>query len=100
MSALFEELDYCPTPSGALSLRRRYDVKLGEDVWEILLGDEFLMSSHFTASEVALGQLGVRRAKVRRSMWWSAGLGSATPLMPSLATMPWRSLLWWNSSSQ
>ncbi|MBO6675013.1 MAG: spermidine synthase [Rhizobiales bacterium] len=56
---MFEELDYCPTPSGALSLRRRYDVKLGEDVWEILLGDEFLMSSHFTASEVALGQLGV-----------------------------------------
>jgi spermidine synthase len=59
MSALFEELDYCPTPSGALSLRRRHDLKLGKDVWEILLGEEFLMSSHFTASEVALGQLGV-----------------------------------------
>jgi spermidine synthase len=59
MSALFEELDYCPTPSGALSLRRRHDLKLGKDVWEILLGDEFLMSSHFTASEVALGKLGV-----------------------------------------
>lgn len=59
MSALFEELDYCPTSSGALSLRRRFDARLATDVWEILLGDEFLMSSHFTASEIALGQLGV-----------------------------------------
>lgn len=59
MSALFEELDYCPTSSGALSLRRRRELKLGVDVWEILLGNEFLMSSHFTASEVALGRLGV-----------------------------------------
>ncbi|CAN0594401.1 unnamed protein product, partial [Ectocarpus sp. 12 AP-2014] len=59
LSALFEELDYCPTSSGALSLRRRHDLRLGVDVWEILLGNEFLMSSHFTVSEVALGRLGV-----------------------------------------
>ncbi|MEX1235895.1 MAG: hypothetical protein WEB56_13015 [Roseovarius sp.] len=32
MSALFEELDYCPTPIGALSLRRRRDMRLGVDV--------------------------------------------------------------------
>lgn len=56
---MFEELDYCPTSSGALSLRRRHDLRLGVDVWEILLGNEFLMSSHFTVSEVALGRLGV-----------------------------------------
>lgn len=56
---MFEELDYCPTTSGALSLRRRHDLRLGVDVWEILLGNEFLMSSHFTVSEVALGRLGV-----------------------------------------
>ena len=59
MSHLFEELDYCPTPIGALSLRRRRDLRLGVDVWEIMLGQEFLMTSHFTASEVALGRLGV-----------------------------------------
>lgn len=59
MSALFEELDYCPTPIGALSLRRRRDLRLGVDVWEIMLGQDFLMTSHFTASEVALGRLGV-----------------------------------------
>jgi len=60
MSALFEELDYCPTPIGALSLRRRRDLARGVDVFEILLGDEYLMTSLFTASEVALGKLGVK----------------------------------------
>lgn len=59
MSHLFEELDYSITPIGALSLRRRRDLRLGVDVFEIMLGEEFLMTSHFTASEVALGRLGV-----------------------------------------
>lgn len=59
MSLFFEELDYCPTPLGALTLRRRHDLRLGVDVWEIKLGDDFLMTSHFTASEVALGKLGI-----------------------------------------
>ncbi|MDX5361544.1 MAG: spermidine synthase [Alphaproteobacteria bacterium] len=57
MSALFEELDYQPTPIGPLSLRRRREPALGVDVVEIKLGDEFLMSSLFTASEVALADL-------------------------------------------
>jgi spermidine synthase len=59
MSALFEELDYCPTPIGALSLRRRRDLKLDVDVFEIKLGHESLMSSLFTASEIALARLGL-----------------------------------------
>ena len=59
MSVYFEELDYCPTPIGALSLRRRRDLKLGADVFEIKLGDEYLMSSLFTASEIALARLGL-----------------------------------------
>lgn len=57
MSAAFEELDYRVTPIGALSLRRRRELRLGVDVFEIKLGDEFLMSSLFTASEIALAQL-------------------------------------------
>lgn len=57
MSKLFEELDYRPTPIGALSLRRRWEPKVGEDVFEIKLGDDFLMSSLFTASEIALARL-------------------------------------------
>jgi spermidine synthase len=59
MSALFEELDYRPTSIGALSLRRRRELSLDLDVFEIKLGEEFLMSSLFTASEVALARLGL-----------------------------------------
>lgn len=59
MSALFEELDYAPTPIGAISLRRRHILALKTDVFEILLGDEHLMSSLFTASEKALADLGL-----------------------------------------
>jgi len=59
MSAAFEEIYYCPTPIGGLSLRRRRDLKLNVDVFEIRLGDESLMSSLFTASEIALARLGL-----------------------------------------
>lgn len=57
MSLYFEELDYRPTPIGALSLRRRRELSLGIDIFEIKLGDEYLMSSLFTASEIALARL-------------------------------------------
>ena len=59
MSRMFEELDYRETPIGALSLRRRRDLKTGSDIFEIKLGDEFLMTSQFIASEVALARLGL-----------------------------------------
>ena len=55
----FEELDYWPTPIGALSLRRRRNLALDVDVYEVKLGEEFLMSSQFTASEIALARLGL-----------------------------------------
>jgi len=59
MSAYFEELDFRPTPMGVLSLRRRRQLSSGIDIFEIKLGDEFLMSSAFTAGEVALSRLGL-----------------------------------------
>lgn len=59
MSLYFEELDYRPTPFGVLTLRRRRELTLGVDVFEIKLGDEHLMSSLFTESEVALARLGL-----------------------------------------
>jgi spermidine synthase len=59
MSANFEELDYRPTPIGVLSLRRRRSPSSGLDIYEIKLGDEFLMSSQFTAAEIALANLGL-----------------------------------------
>jgi len=59
LSARFEEIDWRPTPMGEISLRRRRDPASGEDVHEVKLGDEFLMSSLFTAGEIALAELGL-----------------------------------------
>jgi len=59
MSARFEELAWRETPLGAISLRRRLEPSLQVDVYEVKLGDEFLMSSLFTVSEVELAHLGL-----------------------------------------
>ncbi|WP_367048216.1 spermidine synthase [Streptomyces sp. Je 1-332] len=59
MSVRFEEIDWRPTPMGDISLRRRRDPASGDDVYEVKLGDEFLMSSLFTAGEIALTRLGL-----------------------------------------
>ena len=59
MHPLFEELAYCPTPIGPISLRHRLELTLKREVYEIKLGDEFLMSSAFTVSEEALARLGL-----------------------------------------
>ncbi|MGK2949407.1 MAG: spermidine synthase, partial [Acidimicrobiales bacterium] len=57
MSRLFEELDRRPTPMGEISLRRRLEPTLQVDVYEAMLGEEHLMSSLFTAAEIALADL-------------------------------------------
>ncbi|KRD06215.1 spermidine synthase [Streptomyces sp. Root264] len=59
MGLRFEEIDWQPTPMGEISLRRRRHPVSGEDVYEVKLGDEFLMSSLFTAGEIALTELGL-----------------------------------------
>ncbi len=59
----FEELDYRQTPLGDLILRRRTLPSLDHlEVFEIILGDAFLMSSLFTVVEVALARLGLGAA--------------------------------------
>jgi len=60
MSLKFEELDFRPTRLGDLSLRRRLVPSLDDlEVFEIKLGDDFLMSSLFTRVEIALAELGL-----------------------------------------
>lgn len=61
MSRLFEEIDYRETPIGPISLRRRRLMSLDMEVFEIILGDEHLMSNIFTASEIALSKLGLKK---------------------------------------
>ena len=59
MSASFEEIDRRQTPMGELTVRRRLEPTLQIDVYEVKLGDEFLMSSLFTVAEIALATLGL-----------------------------------------
>jgi spermidine synthase len=60
MSLPFEELDYQQTRMGELILRRRV-MRMLDDlvVYEVILGDAFLMSSLFTTVEIALADLGL-----------------------------------------
>jgi len=60
MSKDFEELDYRKTPLGELILRRRRMLSLGGiEVYEVKLGDAFLMSSLFHEVEEALAHRGL-----------------------------------------
>lgn len=60
MQPRFEEIDYQQTPLGEVILRRRTMQTLGDkEVYEIMLGSDFLMSSLFTVVEEALSTLGI-----------------------------------------
>ena len=60
MKHIFEELDYQPTPLGDISLRKRTEPRLDNAlIYEVKLGDEFLMSSLFVEAEEQLSTLGL-----------------------------------------
>lgn len=60
MSLNFEELDFRPTPIGDLMLRRRRMPQFGErDIYEVKLGEDFLMTSLFHEAESQLAKLGL-----------------------------------------
>jgi spermidine synthase len=61
MSARFEELGWQQTPMGVISLRRRFDLTVRADVYEVKLDDEYVMSSLFTLAERELARLGLAR---------------------------------------
>ena len=59
-----QELGYQKTPLGELTLRRRVETLLdNQEVFEVKLGDEYLMSSLFTESERQLATLGLAPLK-------------------------------------
>lgn len=63
MEKLFEELDFRATPLGDLILRRRRMVMLDDlIVYEVVLGNGYLMSSLFHEVEEALAELGLAAA--------------------------------------
>jgi spermidine synthase len=60
MSFFYEELDFRSTPIGDLMLRRRRMPQFGEqDIYEVKLGDDFLMTSLFHEAESQLAKLGL-----------------------------------------
>jgi len=59
MSRRFEELDWQDTDMGEISLRRRLEPTTQVDVYEVKLGEEFLMSSLFPVAEIELARLGL-----------------------------------------
>lgn len=60
MGLLFEQIDSQPSLLGEITLRRRRIPALGDrDIYEVKLGEEFLMSSMFVDAEVALADLGI-----------------------------------------
>ncbi len=64
MSKNFEELDYQETSLGELTLRRRRLLSMGGlEIFEVKLGNAFLMSSLFHDVEEALANLGLAQLK-------------------------------------
>jgi len=93
MSINFEELDYQKGALGELILRRRRYPALGErDVFEVILNDEFLMSSLYTAGEVALAELGLQPLAGRDIDVIVGGLGLGYTAATALGTIAVRSL--------
>lgn len=93
MTIDFEELSYRQTPFGELILRRRTELSLGVEVYEVKLGDEFLMSSLFTGSEVALARLALERLAAPSADVVVGGLGLGYTAKAVLAHEHVRSLL-------
>lgn len=94
MSRDFAELDFRATPLGELTLRRRRVAALdGQEVFEVKLGDAFLMSSMFHEVEVALADLGL--AALGNGAWdvVVGGLGLGYTAVAALAHTSVRSLV-------
>lgn len=62
MQPVFKELDYQRTPFGEISLRKRSEPRLDHKIiYEVKLGDDFLMSSLFVEAEEQLSRLSLAR---------------------------------------
>lgn len=85
MPSRFEELDWQRTPIGDISLRRRIEPTLGVDVYEVKLGDEFLMSSLFTVAEEELARLGLAQSTADHIDVLVGGLGLGYTAVAALA---------------
>ena len=68
MGLLFEQIDSQPSVIGEITLRRRRIPAIGDrDIYEVKLGEEFLMSSMFVDAEVALSDIGLGETEVEET---------------------------------
>lgn len=94
MSKLFEELDFRETPLGDLILQRRRFLQLdGVEVYEVKLGDAYLMSSLFHEVEVALSKLGLAALATKDADVVVGGLGLGYTAVAALEDPTLRSLI-------
>jgi len=90
----FKELDFQQTPLGELFLRRRRIPSLGDlEVYEVKLGDAFLMSSLFHEVEEALAELGLAELQHAELDVVVGGLGLGYTAAAALEHESVRSLL-------
>ena len=91
---ILEELDYQQTPLGDISLRRRSEPRLdGKILYEVKLGDEFLMSSLFTEAEIQLAMLGLGKLEGEELDVVVGGLGLGYTALAALENPLVRSLI-------
>ena len=94
MLKFFEELDYQKTVLGDLALRRKRIAMLGDlEVYEVMLGEEFLMSSMFHAVEDAVANLGLRELTAGACDVVVGGLGLGYTAVAALAHANVRSMI-------
>ncbi|GAA4607933.1 spermidine synthase [Actinoplanes octamycinicus] len=88
----FAELGWAPTHIGEISLRRRLEPTTRTEVYEVKLGDEYLMSSLFTVAEEELSRLGLAALPDRPCDVVVGGLGLGYTALAALADDRVRSL--------
>jgi spermidine synthase len=94
MSADFAELDCRQTPLGQLTLRRRRLLSLDRlEIFEVKLGEYFLMSSLFHDVEVALADLGLAAVSAPELDVVVGGLGLGYTALAALKNPAVRSLI-------
>lgn len=92
MITRFEELDWQSTPIGDLMLRRRTEPAVGQEIYEVKLGDEYLMSSLFTVAEEELANLGLAAVEGDELSVLVGGLGLGYTAVTALRDERVRSL--------
>lgn len=94
MGLLFEQIDSQPSVIGEITLRRRRIPTIGDrDIYEVKLGEEFLMSSMFVDAEVALSDIGLGETEGENLSVVVGGLGLGYTAVAALKHQRVRELL-------